>query len=65
MGGIPIVRRDLGYRAFYDLPICFIDRWDEVTKEFLEREKARINSQKWSNEKLKVKYWIDKINRSK
>jgi NAD(P)-dependent dehydrogenase (short-subunit alcohol dehydrogenase family) len=44
----------IAYEDFDDLPICFIDSWDEITKEFLEKEKTRILSTKWNLEKLKV-----------
>jgi hypothetical protein len=46
---------------FEDLPICFINDWNEVTPEFLDKEKQRILSRDWNMEKLKVSYWIEKI----
>jgi hypothetical protein len=61
MGGIPIVRCENGYSAFKDLPICFIDSWNDVNQDFLEKEKARIKNEKWNMDKLKVGYWIEKI----
>ena len=64
MGSIPIVKRDIALKEFEDLPICFIDSWEEVTQEFLEKEKQRILSSEWNMEKLKVSYWIDTIKQS-
>jgi hypothetical protein len=61
MGSIPIVKKDLALIDFEDLPICFINEWDEVTQEFLENEKQRILSRDWNMQKLKVSYWIEKI----
>ena len=61
MGSIPIVKRDIGYNDFSDLPICFIDQWEQVTPEFLEKEFLRINNHSWNMETLKIGYWIDKI----
>lgn len=61
MGSIPIVKKDIGYSDFSDLPICFVDSWDQVTPEFLETEKQRIESRSWNLDKLKVSYWINKI----
>lgn len=61
MGSIPIVKRDVVNHEFQDLPICFIDDWNEVNIEFLQKEKARIYSRQWSLDKLKVSYWINKI----
>jgi len=62
IGSIPIVKRDIAMKDFEDLPICFIDTWDQVTSEFLENAKDRIHSGNWNMQKLKVSYWIDKIN---
>jgi len=61
MGSIPIVKRDIGYDDFSDLPICFVDNWEEVNPEFLEKEFIRIKNNSWNMEKLKIGYWIDKI----
>ena len=64
MGSIPIVKKDIGYSDFEDLPICFINEWNEITIEFLEKEKERISFENWNMNKLKISYWIDKINQS-
>jgi hypothetical protein len=61
MESIPIVKRDIGVLEFEDLPICFIDSWEEVNPEFLEKEKERIQNKSWNLEKLKISYWINKI----
>ena len=47
MGSIPIVKKNFGYEDFYDLPICFIDDWNQINEEFLEKEKIRINNTKY------------------
>ena len=62
MGSIPIVKKDIGYAEFEDLPICFVNDWNEVTREWLESEKERIMNKEWNMDKLKISYWIDKIN---
>lgn len=64
MGSIPIVKRDIGYSDFEDLPICFIDSWDDVNPDFLNQETQRILSGNWNMDKLKVSYWIQKIKES-
>jgi hypothetical protein len=61
MGSIPIVKRDIAHAAWQDLPILFVDSWDEVTEERLIAEKQRIESTEWNMEKLKVGYWINAI----
>jgi hypothetical protein len=62
MGSIPIVKKHNGYKQFYDLPICFVDDWDQITPEFLEIEKNRIVNSNYCLEKLKIGYWVEKIN---
>ena len=50
------------YNQYYtDLPICFVNRWKEITEEFLEKEYIRINSIKWNMNKLSFEYWRNKI----
>lgn len=61
MGSIPIVKKHNGYKEFNDLPICFIDDWEQVTKDFLEKEKIRISNTNYCLDKLKISYWIKKI----
>jgi len=61
MGSIPIVKRELGYEQFYDLPICFVDNWEDINEQFLENERHRILHTNYAMEKLKIGYWIDKI----
>lgn len=61
MGSIPIVKHDIAMDDFSDLPICFINDWTEVTPEFLETEKERIQSGSWNMSKLKMSYWINTI----
>ena len=61
MGSIPIVKRDIGNKEFEDLPICFIDHWEQINPEFLEKEKQRIQNNSWNMDRLKISYWIDKI----
>jgi hypothetical protein len=62
MGSIPIVKKHNGYKEFYDLPICFVDDWEQVTHEFLETEKNRIQNKRYCLDKLKIGYWVERIN---
>lgn len=62
MGSIPIIRKDIGYTEFEELPICIINNWSDITLEFLESEKNRIINTNYNLEKLKISYWINKIN---
>ena len=58
MGSIPVVRREVGYKDFEGLfPICFVDEWDQVTQDFLEKEEKRIRSKPWDRHYLTIGYW--------
>lgn len=63
MGSIPIVKHDVAINEFNDLPICFVNDWHDITVEFLEKERIRIkNADHYCMDKLKIGYWINKIN---
>lgn len=64
MGSIPIVQRHVTHDTIQDLPICFVNNWDEVTPMFLHHEYQRIKNSTWNLDKLKISYWIDAIRRS-
>jgi hypothetical protein len=64
MGSIPIVKNDIAHSGWQDLPILFINDWSEITEERLLVEKKRIESTSWNFDKLRVGYWIDRIQRS-
>lgn len=61
MGSIPILRKDIAYMDFMDLPICFVDDWNEINMDFLQREKERIYNLTWNIDKLKINYWIERV----
>jgi hypothetical protein len=61
LGTIPIVVRNYNTQFYQDLPICFIDNWEEITKEFLKNEWNRIWNEPWNLEKLTFAYWENKI----
>jgi hypothetical protein len=61
MGTIPIEKRNINNQFYTDLPICFVDEWEEVTEDFLAKEYIRIMSSPLSLEKLLFNYWKNKI----
>jgi len=61
IGSIPIEKRNLNNRFYADLPICFVDNWEDLTEDFLLSEFERIQSGKWNLEKLTFEYWKNKI----
>jgi len=55
---IPIHKRSINTSYYDDLPICFIDEWEQLSDEnFLMKEYARIISTQYNKEKLNFNYW--------
>jgi len=63
MGSIPIIKKNIAYEDFYDLPICLVNEWEEIDEEFLLKEQDRILNSDLNIEKLFMNYWINKINK--
>jgi len=61
MGTIPIEKRNLNNRFYEDLPICFVDDWEEITDSFLEKAYHRIYNTEWDLKELEFNYWNTKI----
>ena len=63
---IPIVKKCIGMEDFYDLPILFVDNWENLNEEYLNEKYDEIMSKEYNLDKLKISYWIefiiDKIN---
>lgn len=62
VNSIPIEKRNINNQFYTDLPICFVDEWDEVTEIFLFEEYKRITEKKWNMDKLTFGYWKRLIN---
>jgi hypothetical protein len=65
MGSIPVVIRDVAHSDWTDLPILFVDSWEEVTEERLREELVRIEASSWNMDKLLIGYWIERIKNSR
>jgi len=61
VGTIPIEKRNLNNWFYEDLPICFVNEWEEMTENFLESEFIRIKSGTWNMEKITFEYWKNMI----
>jgi len=59
---IPIVAKCLGMEMFSDLPILFVDNWDNITEDFLNEKYIEIMDKSYPLEKLKIDYWLNLIN---
>jgi hypothetical protein len=54
---IPIEKRNINNQFYTDLPICFVDDWEEITEKFLFDEFKRMAEVKWNLAKLNFDYW--------
>jgi hypothetical protein len=62
LGVIPIQVKNINNSNWRDLPICFIDSWDELTnEEYFIKEYHRITNTKFNMDKLNMNYWNNKI----
>ncbi|KAJ3354067.1 hypothetical protein HDU83_005884 [Entophlyctis luteolus] len=62
-GAIPIVDDAVFNQngLYRDLPVLVINKWDDLSADFLERAYADFASREWEFAKLFVGYWIDKM----
>lgn len=62
---IPIQKKNINNSNWRELPICFVDDWEQVTDEnFLDSEYQRIINTKHDLSKLNFDYWKNKIQSS-
>lgn len=65
VGTIPIVQHSYLDYLYEGLPVLFINEWEEVTEEFLNRKYDEITSKKYNPKRLYMEYWIEYINKNK
>lgn len=62
IGTIPIQRKNINNKNWRDLPICWVDDWEQVTDEsFLNSEYDRITESMVNKTKLDFNFWKNKI----
>lgn len=63
VGSIPIVKKSINTSYYSDLPICFIETWEQLKDiNFLTTELNRIKQKKdWNLDKLNFSYWANLI----
>lgn len=57
LSAIPITLNHPNLNSFKDLPILFLDSWDELSEELLNNKYNEMINK--SREKLNINYWID------
>ena len=61
-GSIPVTKQHVTYKSVKDLPILFVDDYEDITYELLEQFLKNLDINKFNIEKLDLNYWIDEIN---
>lgn len=64
MNTIPIEKRNINNQFYTDLPILFVDDWEEITERLLHDSFMRMTSETWNLEKLTFEYWQNEIEHS-
>jgi len=60
-GAIPVVLRSQAMEPFKELPILFVDRYEEVTLGMLEDATRRISPAALDEPMLQSEFWVEKI----
>jgi hypothetical protein len=58
VGTIPLVKHSHLDFLYEGLPVLFIDKWEDVTEQFLMEKYQEMTSKKYSIEKLYMEYWL-------
>ena len=61
LGVIPIVEKSTEMSFFDDLPILFVDSYDEISVEYLNKIYKNFHNKSFNLEKLSINYWTNKI----
>lgn len=61
VGSIPIVTKSTLDQLYEDLPVIIVDRWEEVTEEFLHKKLEELRGKTYRWDKLFLDFWIAKI----
>lgn len=62
LGCIPILKRSSIAPLFEGLPVLFVDDWDELTKDLLEKTVADLKHHSERPPRLTLNYWVKRIN---
>lgn len=57
MGCIPLVKTSTLDRLYKDLPVLIVERWEDVTPEFLNQQYEKFKQGSYNYEKLFFDYW--------
>jgi len=55
------LKRDFLEVIYQDLPVLFVDNWEDITQDLLDKTLIDFSTKSFNYEKLKMKYWIELI----
>ena len=58
---VPIMTKNSNTKFYEDLPILLVDRWEDITEEFLKDKREYFLTTEFNLQKLKFSYWRDLI----
>ena len=61
LGAIPVVRTSASDRLYDGLPVLIIQKWNEVTEEFLEEKYQEIHNEPHALDRMYIDYWLQQI----
>jgi len=64
-GSIPIVKKHLTFKTLENLPVLFVDDFNEVDYELLIKTKNNIEQKSYDYSKLSLDYWVSIFNSKK
>jgi hypothetical protein len=62
LGCIVILKKDFLNIIYEDLPVLFVDNWEDINEELLNKTLISYSSRNFNYDKLKMNYWIKLIN---
>lgn len=61
VGTIPIIKHGPLDKLFEGLPVLFVDRFEDITEEFLNAKYEEMSHRTYDIRKIFIKHWADKI----
>ena len=61
LGCIVIMKKCFLLELYHDLPVMFVDNWEDINQEILTNILKEFKTRTFNMEKLKMKYWTDLI----
>jgi hypothetical protein len=65
LGCIAIVKKSPIDTLYTDLPVLIIDNWSDLSQDLLNNTVLEFKNRNFNYDKLKLKYWMDKIKSGK